>query len=450
MAYPSFLFYTSNQLKKREAIEMRLSGRKKAMLAGISGTALQWYDFAIFGYFAPMIATTFFPKENTVAALLSAFGVFAVGYLLAPMGALVFGYIGDRYGRKRALTISILGMAIPTAMMSILPGYQSLGLLAPILVTLLRVIQGFVASSEFAGSAIFLVEHAKPHQKAFYGCLTSIAYSAGVLIAGLVTALLTAAYMPSWAWRGGFLLALIAGLVIFYLRMHVEETPSYREVRQEDKPQKPCLAAITVAPHAFVGVIGLAWLIGVMTYGTYVFMASYLHTYRELSLSTATLLTTCALLVDVLLEPLMAIWADKVGHKRIMKLGIFLMLLLSFPVFYCLATGGLILIVMSMMLMSSLIAIAFAPMNAYMVSLFPESCRYSGFGVSFHLGISLFGGTTPLVLMWLVDKTGHMLSPAYYYTWACVIGFSALLLCEYGRRQTAHQTTYESIDLANV
>jgi len=414
---------------------MRFSPSKKAMLAGISGTALQWYDFAIFGYFAPIIAMTFFPKDNPIASLLSAFGVFAVGYLLAPLGSLVFGYIGDRYGRKRALTLSILGMAIPTSIMSILPGYESIGLMAPILVTLLRVAQGFVASSEFTGSAIFLVEHAKPHQKAFYGCLTSSAYSLGVIFAGLVATLLTAAFMPAWGWRIGFVIALVAGMIIFYLRLQVSETPTYQDISESDKPKLPCLAAIKEAPFAFLGVIGLAWLIGIMTFGTYVFADTYLHVYFHLSLSTATLITTLALAVDAILEPFMAILSDKIGHLRVITFGVLLMLLLSFPVFYLLSSGNIVLITSGMVLMSILIATAFAPMNAYMVELFPETCRYSGFGVAFHIGISLFGGTTPLVLMWLVEKTGNLMSPAYYYVWGTLVCLGSLALCEYGRKK---------------
>lgn len=413
---------------------MICSSSKKAMLAGMSGTALQWYDFAIFGYFAPIIAANYFPDENPVAALLSAFGVFAVGYLLSPLGSFVFGFIGDRYGRKRALMLSILAMTIPTSLISLLPGYQHIGIAASILITLLRVIQGFVASSEFTGSAIFLVEHASPKQKAFYGSLTSSSYSIGIIFAGLAASFFTASFMPAWGWRLGFSVALIAGMVIFYLRRHVSETPAYELIRQHDKPKRPFWAAIKAAPYAFVGVIGLAWLIGIMTFGTYVFTASFLHTYFHLSLSTATLIITLSLAVDAVVEPLMAIWADRVGHLRVATLGIILMLLLSFPVFYLLASGHVTLIIMGMVLMSLLIAIAFAPLNAYMIELFPEDCRYSGFGVSFHIGMALFGSTTPLVLMWLVDKTGDFTAPAYYYVLGALIGLGSLAICEYGRR----------------
>lgn len=413
---------------------MNVSSSKKAMLAGVSGTVLQWYDFAIFGYFAPIIAANYFPNDNPVAAMLSVFGVFAVGYLLSPVGSVVFGYIGDRYGRKRALTLSVLAMAIPTSLIALLPGYKTIGIAAPILITLLRVIQGFVASSEFTGSAIFLVEHATPEKKAFYGSLTSSAYSSGVILAGLSASLFTASYMPDWGWRFGFALALIAGIVIFYLRTHVSETPAYQLI-QHDKPRLPFLAALKTAPYAFAGVIGLALLIGVMTFGTYVFAASYLHSYFNLSLSTATLITTLALAVDAVVEPFMAILADRTGYLRVATIGIVLMVLLSFPVFYLLASGQVILITAGMVLMSLLIATSFAPLNAYMVELFPEDCRYSGFGVAFHIGISLFGSTTPLVLMWLVNKTGDFTSPAYYYIIAAVIGLCSLAVCEYGRHK---------------
>ncbi len=412
----------------------------KAMFVGISGTALQWYDFALFGYFAPIIAATFFPDNNPVVAMLNAFGIFAVGYLLAPVGSILFGYIGDRYGRKQALTISIVAMAIPTALFSILPGYVRIGFAAPVLITLLRVAQGLVASSEFTGSAVFLVEHAQEGKKALYGCLTSSAYSIGVMFAGLAASLLTASFMPDWAWRVGFAFALIAGIVIYFLRRGVSETPVYQQIQPHEKPKHPFITAIKMAPYAFVGVIGLGWLIGIMTFGTYVFTVSYLHIYFNISLSTATLMITAAILLDALLEPFMAMIADKVGHVRVMTIGIGLMLVLSFPVFYLLSSADVIPTLLGLGLMSILIAIAFSPMNAYMIELFPKTCRYSGFGVAFHIGISLFGGTAPLVLMWLVEKTDNVLAPAAYYMLGALIGFASLALCEHSRRSVVMRT----------
>ncbi|HHT9776252.1 TPA: MFS transporter [Legionella pneumophila] len=414
---------------------MNISSSSKALFAGVSGTALQWYDFALFGYFAPIIAATYFPNDNQFASLLSAFGVFAVGYLLAPIGSLFFGYVGDQFGRKRALTLSILAMAIPTALISVVPSYQYIGIAAPLLITLLRVIQGFVASSEFTGSAIFLVEHAKPKNKAFYGCLTSSAYSTGLIMAGLAASFFTASFMPDWGWRLGFGLALIAGILIFYLRTHVAETPEYEHIAQHDKRRLPFLVALKEAPLAVVGIIGIAWLVSIMTFGTYVFTATYLHSYFHISLGLATLIITIALAVDATLEPFIALLADRIGLLKVVRLGMVGMLLLSIPIFILLATGNVVLIAMGLVFMSILIAITYAPLNAYMVSLFPHQYRYSGFGVAFNVGISLFGGTTPIVMMWLVNTTNNFISPAWYYMFGAIIGLGSIMICEHGRRK---------------
>ncbi|HRD69512.1 MAG TPA: MFS transporter [Legionella sp.] len=414
---------------------MNISSSSKALFAGVSGTALQWYDFALFGYFAPIIAAAYFPNDNQFASLLSAFGVFAVGYLLAPIGSLFFGYIGDQFGRKRALTLSILAMAIPTALISVVPSYQYIGIAAPLLITLLRVIQGFVASSEFTGSAIFLVEHAKLENKAFYGCLTSSAYSTGLIMAGLAASFFTASFMPYWGWRIGFGLALIAGILIFYLRAHVAETPEYEHIAQHDKRSLPFLAALKEAPLAVVGIIGIAWLVSIMTFGTYVFTATYLHSYFHISLGLATLIITLALAVDATLEPFIALLADKIGLLKVVRWGMVGMLLLSIPIFILLATGNVVLIAIGLVFMSILIAITYAPLNAYMVSLFPHQYRYSGFGVAFNVGISLFGGTTPIVMMWLVNTTNNFISPAWYYMFGAIIGLCSIMICEQGRRK---------------
>ena len=410
----------------------------KALLAGVSGTTLQWYDFALFGYFAPIIAKTYFPHGDQFASLLSTFGIFAVGYLLAPIGSLFFGYIGDNFGRKYALTLSILAMAIPTALISLIPSYQYIGITAPLLVTLLRVIQGLVASSEFTGSAIFLVEHATPEKKALYGCLTSSAYSSGSILAGLAASFFTASFMPDWAWRLAFGLALIAGILIFYLRTHVAETPEYQGIAEHNKSRRPFLTALKEAPLAVVGIIGIAWLVSIMTFGTYVFTATYLHSYFHLSLGLATLIITISLAVDAILEPFIALLADRIGLLKVIRLGMGAMLFLSIPIFFLLATGNVVLIALGLVFMSILIAITYAPLNAYMVSLFPHQYRYSGFGVAFNVGISLFGGTTPMILLWLVNTTNNFISPAWYYMFGAVIGLASIMICEQGRKRLVH------------
>lgn len=427
---------------------MKLTSPNKALLAGVSGTVLQWYDFAIFVYFAPIIAATYFPSSNNLASLLNTFSVFAVGYLMAPLGSVLFGYIGDRYGRKIALTSSIFVMGVSTALISIVPSYHHIGASAPILITLLRVIQGFVGSSEFTGSAIFLVEHANPERKAFYGCLTSSAYSFGSILAGIAASLLTAAFMPQWAWRLGFAVSLIGGILVFYLRINVNETPEYRRISANQKLKFPLFSALKEIPLAVVGVVGLAWLVSIMTFGTYVFAATYLYTYFNISLSLGTLIVTLSLTVDALLEPFVAFLADKFGSLPIIKFGMMALFFLSVPIFHLISTGNLIYIIIAMVLMSVLIAITYAPLNAYMVSLFPHQYRYSGFSVSFNTGISVFGGTVPLVLMWLIQKTGNLIAPSWYYMVGAVVGLGSLMICEYSRRRIHVYSIHSLSDVA--
>lgn len=268
-----------------------------------------------------------------------------------------------------------------------------------------------------------------------YGCLTSSAYSTGLILAGLAASFFTASFMPDWGWRIGFGLALIAGILIFYLRTHVAETPEYENIVQHDKRRLPFLAALKEAPLAVVGIIGIAWLVSIMTFGTYVFTATYLHSYFHISLGLATLIITIALAVDATLEPFIALLADRIGLLKVIRLGMVAMLLLSIPIFFLLATGNVVLITMGLVFMSILIAITYAPLNAYMVILFPHQYRYSGFGVAFNVGISLFGGTTPIVMMWLVNSTSNFISPAWYYMFGAIIGLASIMVCERGRRR---------------
>ncbi len=285
----------------------------KQAFAASSGTILQWYDFSLFGYFAPVLAALFFPAQSAVASLLYTFAAFAVSYLLAPVGALFFGYIGDNFGRKKALTLSILGMALPPALISVLPSYASAGLTAAVLLTLFRITQGLVASAEYAGSAIFLVEHAKANQKCFYGSLTSSAYSVGATLAALVAGLASMKGMPDWAWRLPFALALVAGLLMFYMRRNLKETPDFNRGNHVQREKTSFLTALKQHPVSVLCTLLIALFIGILTFGTYVFATTYMTVYSKLPLSTAIAFTSIALLVDATLEPFIAILADKWG-----------------------------------------------------------------------------------------------------------------------------------------
>lgn len=403
----------------------------KRSLAVTSGTVLQWYDFSLFAYFAPIFSTLFFPEQSKIASTLYTFGLFSISFILAPVGSIIFGYIGDNFGRKRSLLFTILLMAISTGLIGIIPSYYQIGVAAAVLLTLCRLLQGLSASSEFTNSAVFLVEHAPSGKKNFFGSLTSFGYSMGSMLAAIVASLLTAKFMPEYAWRFSFIFAFLAGLLLFFVRRNIDETPAFNNLNLNKIPRKVSfISAFRENPRSIICTGLIAWFVGIITFGSYVFMVTYLTLYSKLSLSSAILIVSVAITLDAILEPFIAIVADKYGGKKISILGILGIILFSYPLFCLLASGSLKLIVVAMMGMSCLIAITYAPMNAFLVSLFPVGHRCSGFGVSFNLSIALLGSTVPLVMTWLIYYTNNILSPSLYYILGGLIGLLGIQLSQ--------------------
>src|SRR5437016_10449462 len=207
---------------------MNSAQARRVIAAGVIGNVLEWYDFAIYGYFASAIGRQFFPHEDAVAQLLSTFGIFAVGYLMRPLGGALVGHIGDIFGRRAALTFSVAAMAIPTFLIGLLPGYQKIGLLAPVGLTLLRIVQGLAVGGEYTSSMVFLVEQAPEGRHGLMGALGASGATAGILLGSAVGAAFAAsmstAALDSWGWRIPFLLGLMVGIAGYMLRRHVLET----------------------------------------------------------------------------------------------------------------------------------------------------------------------------------------------------------------------------------
>ena len=205
---------------------MNSASKAKLIAAGLIGNVLEWYDFAIYGYFAAAIGRHFFPSEDPVAQLLSAFAVFALGYLVRPIGGALIGHIGDTYGRRTALTVSVVAMAVPTFLMGILPGYDRLGLAAPVILVILRMIQGLSVGGEYTSSMVFLVEHASEGRRGFMGAVTCCGTTIGILlgsgIGAATAALMTPETLEAWGWRIPFLLGIVVGIAGFVLRRHVD------------------------------------------------------------------------------------------------------------------------------------------------------------------------------------------------------------------------------------
>lgn len=407
----------------------------KTILAAVSGTLLQWYDFSLFGYLAVLIGTTFFPTKNHLASVLLSLTTFAIGFVLAPIGALIFSFIGDRYGRKKALTYSILLMAIPTFITAFIPSYHHIGILAPIILTICRMMQGLVASSEFAGSAIFLVEHAPHNRQTLMGSLTSSAYSIGFIIGALIVAFFTSSIMPAWAWRIAFLLSAIGALLVLYIRNKIAETPPFLAIKAKPINNIP-LHKILQQPAIYVTAL-MASYVGIITFGSYIFSATYIYLYSHLALNKIALFLSCAFIVDAMVEPLVALLADKIGRRKIIIFGSILMLICIYPIFLGFSSGKEPLVLLSLISISLLIAISFSPVNTFLILQFPVSIRYRGFSLPWNIFISLIGGTTPLVLMALIKFSHNIYAPVAYYGIAILLCWLALYLNKYYQPLTA-------------
>ena len=400
-------------------------------MAGAIGNALEWYDFALYGYFAPVFAAMFFPSERASVSLLSAFGVFAVGFLARPLGALLFGYIGDTVGRREALTWSVILMAVPTAIVGLLPTYAAIGMAAPLALTLCRFLQGLSVGGEFTGSVTFLVEHAAPSQRGYIGSWAGFSAQVGALLGSgagaLVTSNLTTEDLHQWGWRIPFVLGSLIAFVGWYLRTRIPESPAFEQLRQAGAlTSAPVRDIFTHQRIAVAKVIGLVWLHGVGFYLLFVYLTTYLSTATSIPLATVlTMNTGCMLLLGVLI-PLMGRLSDTVGQKPLLVIGAAGLALTAYPSFIWLTSNDAALMWTAYVWLTVLMSCYLGPFFAVVVELFPTAQRYTGLSAGYNVAAALFGGTAPLVATLLTDWTGNVLSPSLYLSFCALISLGVI------------------------
>src|SRR5881296_1982303 len=387
---------------------------KKTLLAGAIGNALEWYDFALYGYFAPVFAALFFPSERPSLSLISAFGVFAIGFLARPLGGLLFGYWGDTVGRREALAWSVILMAIPSCFIGLLPTYETIGMAAPLALTLCRFLQGLSIGGEFTGSVTFLVEHAAPSQRGYIGSWAGFSAQTGALLGSGVSALVATAVpdeaLRQWGWRIPFLLGSLIALVGWYVRTHVPESPAFVQVRQAGAlSSSPIREVFTDQQPALAKVIGLVLLHGVAFYLLYVFLATYLVTMTTVPLGAALTVNTVCMGLLAVLMPVMGSLSDKVGQKPLMIGGAAGLATASYPLFIWLTGNHLLFMIAAQVLLTLLLSCYMGPFFAAVVALFPTPQRYTGLSVGYNIASALFGGTAPLMATLLIEWSGNSL-----------------------------------------
>ncbi|HEY7309264.1 MAG TPA: MFS transporter [Gemmataceae bacterium] len=412
------------------------SSRTRTVVAGAIGNLLEWYDFGLFGFFAPVIARQIMPVGDRLATLLETFGVFAAGFLMRPLGGVIFGYVGDRWGRKRALELSVLLMAVATTLIGLLPPHSSIGLAAPLLLTLMRLLQGLSVGGEYVGSMSFLSEHAAPARRAFFGSWSSFSVVLGSLLgsamAALLTGLLSEAQLLSWGWRLPFLGGVLIGVAGLWLRLGIEESPSFLQIQKTDNlAANPIAEALRKNLSPIAITLGLAGVLSVGFYLPFVWLPTWLSQINRplLDEGRALIANTIALAALLALTPLAAWSSDRVG-RRPMILGTALgYALLSYPLFLLMSAGTFAGALLGGLVFAACNSLFSGCMAATLVELFPTRTRYSGMAIAYNVGMALLGGTAPLAATGLIRLTGDVLAPAYYLIGAgAVTGVACLFV----------------------
>lgn len=404
---------------------------RKVALAGMIGNGLEWYDYALYGSFSALISQLFFPASNPFVSLLLTYGVFASGFVMRPVGALLFGYIGDKYGRKASLAISILMMAIPTAFMGLLPTYAQIGLAAPIMLTILRLAQGLALGGEFSGCITYLVEHSNKKNRNFVGSLSVISLVMGVLF-GMATAtffsnILDKEDLESWGWRIPFIIGFFIGLVGLFIRSRLSESPEYENAKEFNQlAEKPVRELFSKHRRAILLSSGLYMAVTIPFYMLTVFMNSFMSKILAYSLSETMLLTTIGMIVMLIFMPISSILSDKFGNRPVMTISAALLAVAAFPVFWLITQQDFVLALIGIIFFATVLSFYIAPIPTALVDLFPTRVRYTGMAVACNLCATVFGGTTPIVATKLIQTTGNNMILAFYIMAAALISLASL------------------------
>ncbi|MFD5936624.1 glycine betaine/L-proline transporter ProP [Streptomyces sp. NPDC060333] len=415
---------------------------KRAVKAASLGNAMEWFDFGIYSYLAVTLGHVFFPSGSDTTQLLSSFATFAVAFLVRPLGGMFFGPMGDRLGRKKVLALTMIMMAVGTFAIGLIPSHDTIGVGAPVLLIVFRMLQGFSTGGEYGGASTFIAEYAPDKRRGFFGSFLEIGTLAGYVgAAGLVTALyalLDDPQMDAWGWRIPFLVAGPLGLVGLYLRLRLDETPAFRKLEGgKVRATEAADRVETIAKGDLAQIFRQYWptlilcvcLVGAYSITDYMLL-SYMPTYLsdELGYSeTHGLLILLAVMIFLmLLISQVGKLSDRFGRKPLLMAGMVGFFVLSLPSFLLIRQGGIPAITLGMLMLGLSLVCLLGTMSSALPALFPTHVRYGSLSVAYNLSASIFGGTTPLLITALISWSGTNLMPAYYAMAAGLVGIIAV------------------------
>ncbi len=410
----------------------RATVRRAVVACGI-GQVFELYDFVIYGLMASALAHAFFPAGNQTLALLNTFATFAVGFVMRPVGAVVIGAYGDRHGRRAALVVTVGAMAAATGAVGLIPSYAQIGVAAPLLLIVCRMVQGVSTGGEWGGAAAFMVEYAPPGRRGILGSCQQAATALGLLAATLsaftLTSLMEPAVFASWGWRLAFLLGFVLGPIGYYLRTKVEETPAYeRAVVRHQVARSPLRQSLTEYPGPVLAAFGLSIIGCVINYVFIIFVPSFAQQRLHIPASATFFSVLIVGVLLFLITPLMGALSDRVGRRPLFFAASLGSIVLGYPLFQILVSmASLTGLIITQSIAAVLLATYGGPLCAILAEQFPTNIRYTALSVSYGFAVAIFGGFAPLICSWLVERTGDPLAPGYYVIFGGVVSFVATL-----------------------
>ncbi|TGA73532.1 MFS transporter [Staphylococcus croceilyticus] len=425
---------------------------KKTVFATGIGNAMEWFDFGVYAYTTAYIGANFFsPVQNPQIQQIFTFAALAIAFLLRPIGGIVFGIIGDKFGRKVVLTTTIILMALSTLTIGILPNYDMIGLWAPALLLLARVLQGFSTGGEYAGAMTYIAEISPDKKRNSLGSGLEIGTLSGYIAASIMIALLSFflsdAQMQAWGWRIPFILGLFLGLFGLYLRRKLEESPVYENDVQT--PERDNVGFFTILRYHFKDILVCFVAVvffNVTNYTVTAYLPTYLGQIVKIDETTTSVLITCVMAVMIPLALFFGKMADKIGEKKVFLIGTGGLTLLSIVAFSLIHIKALPLIILGVFILGFFLSTYEATMPGSLPTMFFTHIRYRTLAVTFNVSVSLFGGTTPLINSWLVESTGNVYAPAYYLTAISLIGFIVIAVFHTSTAGKSLKGSYPNVD----
>lgn len=424
-----------------------MNKRKLVFTSGVANT-FEWYDYALFGHFAPILGAKFFPDNDPSTALLQVFLVFAIGYLMRPIGGIFFGIVGDKWGRKTSLSLSIMCMAVPTASIGFLPTCETWGVTSTIIMILLRMLQGLSMGGALTGSISYVIEHTEKSNRGVYGSISMMSICLGILFGSLVSFcvknIFSSEEFDLWAWRLPFIIGIIVLFVGIYIKNYTQETPLFEEIKHRgelvDSPLKTVLQK-----HWFDLLISI--LINatgsIVFYLEAIYLISYLKINRGFPESEVQILVNCCYVLMIAVTVFAGWLSDRIGRRKIFICNLLLIIFISPFILRTFESSSFGYVIIAQSMMAILAALYIGPEPAFHAEFYPTKIRNTALSVSYNTATSVFGGTAPYIMELLVQNTGTITSSVYYILASASISLIALYFYK-DRSLNQHNTrTYQ-------